>query len=565
MKYLYGASVQGIQGFIFQTNKLKEIVGASELVEQICTNEFDDFCKKQGIQLSSDNAIIKAAGNIKYLFQSDEDCKKVVKEFPKHIANLAPGITISQAVVAYSKNLPDAINELETKLKAQRSKVSMPVETGFMGLERDRRSGGVAYIERYKRKGGTEFVSEATHKKRKQSDPDYKYKKTAEKEEQEIKQQENLFFKISNKNVSKYEVAHDVEKIAESGKNSWLAIIHADGNALGILLQKLSEKLKGKTKEGVQKAFATFSKNLDSATKNAAQFAFDKVINADMEKQRKNLKEEDKSKTLIYPIRPVILGGDDLTVIIRADLALDFTIKFLNEFESQTKEQFEFLAKDYQVEGFENGITACAGIAYIKEKYPFHYGVHLAELLTGKAKKFSKDDKFKKYTNDKGINIPPSSLSFYKVQSSFIERLEDMTEKTLTATISNVSFDYGPYLIHAQEGKASVDMLNVKLKELAVEADSKNDKSKAVSKLRQWISELYKDKSTADFMMARMKQTEEHRKEKSLYIRLGLKNTLEEISYTEEQIAKNKEQNKKPLPEYKTIIYDVIQLHSLKY
>ena len=34
-KYLYGAAVQGIQGFIFQTNKLRDIVGASELVERI--------------------------------------------------------------------------------------------------------------------------------------------------------------------------------------------------------------------------------------------------------------------------------------------------------------------------------------------------------------------------------------------------------------------------------------------------------------------------------------------------------------------------------------------------
>ena len=34
-KYLYGASVQGIQQFIFQTNELKDIVGASELVEFI--------------------------------------------------------------------------------------------------------------------------------------------------------------------------------------------------------------------------------------------------------------------------------------------------------------------------------------------------------------------------------------------------------------------------------------------------------------------------------------------------------------------------------------------------
>lgn len=41
-KYLYGASVQGIQQFIFQTNELKDIVGASELVEFICTKLFKE-------------------------------------------------------------------------------------------------------------------------------------------------------------------------------------------------------------------------------------------------------------------------------------------------------------------------------------------------------------------------------------------------------------------------------------------------------------------------------------------------------------------------------------------
>ena len=34
-KYLYGASVQGIQGFIFETNKLQEIVGGSEIVKSV--------------------------------------------------------------------------------------------------------------------------------------------------------------------------------------------------------------------------------------------------------------------------------------------------------------------------------------------------------------------------------------------------------------------------------------------------------------------------------------------------------------------------------------------------
>jgi hypothetical protein len=523
MAYLYGASVQGIQGFIFQTNKLKEIIGASELVEQICTTKFLEVA---GNQKDDKNLIINAAGNIKYIFEDKTKCEHLVRIFPKVIMDFAPGITISQAVVPLTGDLPKDIDCLEQLLKAQRSKASMPIETGFMGLERDRRAGGVAVAVE-----NGEIICSATKAKIKFSKKTQVFKSVAGDVDADL---ENLPL--------------DIEKITESGKNSWLAIIHADGNALGILLQTLGKKLKENkfSEEKVKTAFSTFSKSLDTATKNAAQSAFKRVV--------QNVWESDK--LTYYPIRPVILGGDDLTVIIRADLALDFTIEFLKAFESQTKEQFEFLAKDYQVEGFENGITACAGIAYIKEKYPFHYGVHLAELLTGKAKKFSKKD---------GKPMPPSSLSFYKVQSSFIESLEDMTEKTLTATISNVSFDYGPYLIRPDKGEPNVEMLDEKLKELAKEATPENDKSKRLSKLRQWISELYKDKSTADFMMARMEQTEKSRGAESLYKRLDLENALEKISYTEEQIAKNKEQNKKPLPEYKTIIYDVIQLHTLKY
>src|SRR5574344_2713713 len=91
-KYLYGAAVQGIQGFIFQTNELKDIVGASELVKEICTTAFDEFGG------SKENSILRAAGNIKFIFNR-VDCEKAVKNFPKKVMEMAPGITISQAVV----------------------------------------------------------------------------------------------------------------------------------------------------------------------------------------------------------------------------------------------------------------------------------------------------------------------------------------------------------------------------------------------------------------------------------------------------------------------------------
>lgn len=82
MHYLYGASIQGIQSFIFETNKLKEIAGASELVEQICTTAFFDL---GGITNpdSDPHLQLAAAGNIKYLFQNREDCVGVVQEFSR--------------------------------------------------------------------------------------------------------------------------------------------------------------------------------------------------------------------------------------------------------------------------------------------------------------------------------------------------------------------------------------------------------------------------------------------------------------------------------------------------
>ena len=78
--YLYGAAVQGIQNFIFQTNNLQEIVGASELVEEICTELFKEIVGEKEYET---NTVLHAAGNIKHIFTSRKACEDVVRVFPK--------------------------------------------------------------------------------------------------------------------------------------------------------------------------------------------------------------------------------------------------------------------------------------------------------------------------------------------------------------------------------------------------------------------------------------------------------------------------------------------------
>ncbi|ENQ6619750.1 hypothetical protein ACEQHX_000953 [Campylobacter lari] len=79
--FLYGLSVQGVQEFIFKTNKLKEIIGASQIIKNI-----ENIDLKKEFDLSKQpQIIIQAAGNIRAIVDDEEDVKKIVKYLPKFI------------------------------------------------------------------------------------------------------------------------------------------------------------------------------------------------------------------------------------------------------------------------------------------------------------------------------------------------------------------------------------------------------------------------------------------------------------------------------------------------
>ncbi len=465
-KFLYGSSIQGIQGFIFKTDKLAEIVGASEIVEQICAQL---FYYTANIKENNENIILSAAGNIKYIFEDELSCRIFVMNFPKMIMEYAPGITISQAVVAFvGDDFSIAIQQLETKLKTQRNKVNAPNEIGFMGLERSRRTGGVAVEFKH-----SEVLDAGTLKK---------INKKIDKS--------SLFEKLSGNKVFAKEFPFDIKEITASGNNSWIAVIHADGNGLGKIIQNKGDEL------NKDKKFKAFSAAIETATQKAIQVAFNEVV----EKEKENFKH--------YPIRPVVIGGDDVTVIIRADLALDFTTKFLKYFELESEQEFTKLS----LSGYENGLTACAGIAYVKESYPLHYALHLAESLCTDAKKKVKDAQALPKYND----IPQSALAFYKVQESFVDDLNILKTRTLK-TPSGLDYYAGPYLLD------DISALKKRLEIIKVEA-AKSEQSKAVGKLRQIVSETYQDSSTAIFMMERMKDVN-----KDFYEKLKLDTELKAI------------------------------------
>lgn len=465
-KYLYGAAVQGIQDFIFRTNELKHIVGASELVEQICTSAFDEFGK-------NGESIVRAAGNIKYVFERLEDCKNAFRNFPKKIMLMAPGITVSQAVAAYKDDseFGNAIDEVERILKAQRNKAPKSVTIGLMGIKRANNTGlPVVQIN----KTG-EFFDESIIQKEAFNDTRVLCEKS-----------------FNYPGLSHSDVAYDISDM--KGNNDWIAIIHADGNGLGKVVQKI-----GKKKE----KFNIFSKTLDLATENAAKTAFDKVIKDAYRKEGK------------IPARPVVLSGDDMTIIIRGNLAIAYATEFIKAFEDETgkdrtKEEtgkiLSDILKEFNVFPKENGkeknyLTACAGIAFIKSSYPFYYGYQLAEELCKQAKKDTKAIA-KEHGNEN--TLPNSCLLFHKVQDSFITDYDAIIKRELSVisgTGCTPLFNAGPYyLVSPKIGKTTIEELERYSKRL--DGESGNG---VKSGIRNWITLRLENKEKAMQRLKHMK------------------------------------------------------------
>ena len=450
-KYLYGASVQGIQGFIFATNKLQEIVGASEIVKSVA-KEFEDI---SGYEEGNPNILINTAGNIKAIFENREDCQKIVLDFAKIISQKAYGITISQAVVEFDGESKDYIDRLEKQLKTQRNKASIPLDMSL----------NITKLNPRTSKPITEYI----------------YNKDTNKKDIAVD-------KASKQKIDAFPMTDKYKDISDlSNSKHKIAVIHIDGNGLGKLIPKLKEICGLELDE--------FSVKLNEATEEAFNFA----------------KENKK-------VRNVILGGDDVTVICNANDALSFTKEFLEGFEKNTQNI--------------GALTACAGIAYCNEKYPFHYAVDLAEALCGVAKTHTLREH--------------SALMFHNIQSSNYQSWDKFVEDELTIqnNTQTIRCDFGAYYLD--------ENIKPSIKNLIIVIESLRLKDSPSSRLREWLSELYRSKQNAQNLL--------HRIDK-----IATENTKYKKSILDDNFAKLHSDLKLDnlIVENKTPIYDILQILSV--
>jgi hypothetical protein len=226
--------------------------------------------------------------------------------------------------------------------------------------------------------------------------------------------------KAVNKAVEKAveEAAERLGHLAEElgTREGWVAVIHADANDLGTLFQRSGERTWGLTNTDYALGLRALSCLVDDCTRRAF---------------RESLAEVGGDAA---PVLPLVLGGDDLTILCEGAIALRFAAAYLEKFEDHTRRELDKLmtkndntllgrlaAEDEsgRKQGRTKGLTACAGVALVKPHFPFSAAYELAEDLTGEAKKAVKARR----------EVPVSALSFHVLYDSSSSGLRDLRKR----------------------------------------------------------------------------------------------------------------------------------------
>lgn len=149
--------------------------------------------------------------------------------------------------------------------------------------------------------------------------------------------------------------------------DNFLAVVHIDGNNMGARVGAIYEKYAGKTGP---ESWERCRKDLQ---------AFSEGIQRDFETAFSHMARtlaRQPGQTDPLPLRPIILAGDDVCFVTAGSIGLECARVFLEKLTSLTN----------RADG--EPYAACAGVALVHRKYPFHRACQLAEELCGSAKKY---------------------------------------------------------------------------------------------------------------------------------------------------------------------------------
>ena len=398
---------RSIQKYVFSCNKLKTNVGASYLVDGIFNDLMQNIIlpkynlkmpdiswkKSDGIQIVKDDTIEAeivyiGGGNMLILinkFPEEDDnlklCRDIVSSWSLEILKKAPGLKTGAAIGMMDVSedaFKDSLDDMYVQLKQNQNTVLPQVDLPYTGLTLECDISG-------KTADTFDWVDKKWIAKEVKAKTDaYKYAS------------EKVRYEYEDILNNEYDFASELEKIGCKEGESYISVIHIDGNNMGVKFSKCKDsqerkKLSLTVVKIVQNAFRELIQSIiDEYDSKAYDEALDKRDLID-----------DKGKKLL-PIRPIIIGGDDITFVCPARVGIEYAKRFIEAVNKQdflNDEQYKRMSKEIKEEKKDNEsmkisktMSCCGGVAIVPLKYPFFRAYQLAEHLCSSAKTKSRQD-----------------------------------------------------------------------------------------------------------------------------------------------------------------------------
>lgn len=351
----------GIQSYIFGSNRLRENIGASELVWRATEQWPLDVLHAEGDANVRDGKIVPnlrmedgtvaaeliyaGGGNVLILFRDLERAKRFATALSRRVLEAAPGLELAVAHIEVDwAHLADGVDAAMKALARAKNSRQPSAPLPGLSVTAACESTGLVATGMAGHRGDEYPVSDAVRAKLEMADE-------AEKRLQAIFST-NLRF------------PRDFEEFGEPGEH-YLAVVHADGNGMGQFFRNLGKKHRADPRAYIE-AVRAASEAVERAATQALRELGSVLLTPGLEGKNQ--------------FRPLVFGGDDVTFVCDGRLGLTLTACYLEAFEQAT-----------QAESVLGELHACAGIAVVKTHYPFARAYRLSEELARNAKKHVRD------------------------------------------------------------------------------------------------------------------------------------------------------------------------------
>lgn len=225
---------------------------------------------------------------------------------------------------------------------------------------------------------------------------------------------------------------------ALGNRNRWV-IIAMDGNDMGMQFRHQVKNYKEKklTTDEMQSWIKEMSLALDDCSNEAVVAGIKRVVNEWVVTPKGREVIERKGK-LTLPIRPLIVGGDDIIVLCHCDYAMTFVKEVMSVFEKTSSEKAKLWPAT-------NGkLTITAGILYASVTLPLHTAIAYAESLLVSAKTSGRK-------NVKEGEPAPACLDWEQITDTVIDTPDAKRQRELLffdeELGKNVKLTKRPYMI----------------------------------------------------------------------------------------------------------------------